>query len=136
MRIKDDFMHLLQSLLGFLKTRASLFGVEFAQERQRFVGMAILAILAVFFLFFAFLMLNVGILVYFWETEYRLWSVFGLAVCYILLSFVCVINTKRQFKGETFPHTKAVLKEDLAQFRMTHSTNTSLVVVDKGGENG
>ncbi|MDY3330476.1 MAG: phage holin family protein [Pelistega sp.] len=117
MQIKNDFAHFAQSLLGFLRTRASLFGIEFSQEKKRFASVAILAVLALLFMVFAFLMLNIGVLVYFWDTEYRLWAAFGLVAFYLLATVVCVINLRSQLKDEAFPHTKATLKQDIEQFQ-------------------
>lgn len=121
MQIKNDFSHFIHSLFGFLKTRASLFGIEFSQEKKRFASAAILAVLALLFVVFAFLMLNVGVLIYFWDTEYRLWSVFGVVAFYVLAALVCVVNLRSLFKDEAFPYTKATLKQDLDQFQKPKS---------------
>lgn len=117
MRIKDDFSSLLQNMLAFFGTRAGLFGIEFSQEKKRFASVAIWAVLVLFFMGFAFLMLNISVLVYFWDTPYREWAVFGLLGFYVLAVLVGVMILRHHLKAETFPHTKATLKQDLAYFQ-------------------
>lgn len=117
MRIKDDFSSLLQNMLAFFGTRASLFGIEFSQEKKRFASVAIWAVLVLFFMGFAFLMLNIGVLVYFWDTPYRGWSVLGLLAFYLLVALVGVMKLRHHLKTEAFPYTKVTLKQDLAYFQ-------------------
>jgi len=98
---------LLQSLRAYLatwvdllRTRLDLFSTELQEERERLQGLVILAATAVLCLAFGALLVTFFVIAVFWETNYRLPVVGGLAVLYLAAGIVVALVTRRKSRNQ------------------------------------
>lgn len=107
------------SVLGMLHTRLELLGVEFAQERERFVLSLVCAAAAVLLAFFALLMAALLLVALSWETPYRL-PVLGLLVAGPAMAAAIVaamLVRKARRTPRAFDGSLRTLAADLAALR-------------------
>lgn len=118
MSLGQDSKDLLKTVAAMLSNRAELFGLEFAEERQRLVSAIVFgiaaAILAVFFL----LGLSFLALMLLWDSPYRYAVVGGVTVLYAVLALVCIAKVKGLFSSNIpFAATVQVFKDDAAKIK-------------------
>ena len=106
--------NLAPSLIALVRTRLELFGIELSEERARAVETALLAALTLLFAALTFLMLNVLVLAYFWESH-RYLAIGVLAAVYGSAALVCGVRMQSALAARPpmFEATMAELKSDL-----------------------
>jgi uncharacterized membrane protein YqjE len=106
---------LLPSALALVRTRLELFGVELAEEKGRLIQLALLGIVAAVCLAMALLLLNIVVMVAFWDTH-RWAALACLAGVYVLVALVCALKLRAALKEQpmVFAATLEELKRDIA----------------------
>jgi uncharacterized membrane protein YqjE len=102
------------ALIGLLRTRLELLGIELADEKERAARMAMLGALALLFAGLALLMVNVLVLAWFWDSH-RYLAIIGLVVAYGGMALLCVmrLQTAVASRPPMFEATLAELKADV-----------------------
>jgi uncharacterized membrane protein YqjE len=102
------------SIIGLLRTRLELFGIELAEEKGRAAQLAVLGALALLFAGLGLLMVNVLVLALFWDTH-RFLAIAGLIVAYGGLALLCVsrLQSALAARPPMFEATLAELKADV-----------------------
>ena len=102
------------ALIGLLRTRLELLGIELAEEKERAARMAMQGALALLFAGLALLMVNVLVLAWFWDS-YRYLAIIGLVVAYGGMALLCVmrLQTAVANRPPMFEATLAELKADV-----------------------
>jgi uncharacterized membrane protein YqjE len=112
---------LFQSLKGFLgtsveivRTRLELFSTELEEERERLERLILLTAASVFCLSFGVLLVTFFVVAAFWDTDYRLAVLGGLALFYLALGAVmgAVTRRKSRHKPKLFSATLGELTKD------------------------
>ncbi len=102
------------SLIGLLRTRLELFGIELAEEKERAAQLALVAAFGLLFGGLTLLMLNVLVLVHFWHTH-RYEAILALIVLYGGGVVLCLwrLQATLAARPPMFEATMAELKADL-----------------------
>jgi uncharacterized membrane protein YqjE len=102
------------ALIGLLRTRLELLGIELADEKERAARMAMLGALALLFAGLALLMVNVLVLAWFWDSH-RYLAIIGLVVAYGGIALLCVLRLQTAVASRPlmFEATLAELKADV-----------------------
>lgn len=102
------------ALIGLLRTRLELFGIELAEEKERAAQLALLAAFGLLFGGLALLMLNVLVLAHFWHTH-RYEAILGLILLYGGGVAVCLwrLQASLAARPPMFEATMAELKADI-----------------------
>jgi uncharacterized membrane protein YqjE len=105
---------LLPTALALVRTRLELFGVELAEEKGRLIGIAVLGIVAAVCLAMALLLLNIVVMVAFWDTH-RWAALACLAGLYLLVALVCALKLRAALRAQpmVFAATLDELKRDI-----------------------
>jgi uncharacterized membrane protein YqjE len=82
-----------------LKTRLDLFSTELQEERERLQQILFLAVTAVLCLTFGALLVTLLIVAAFWETNYRLVVLGGLALLYLVAGVVVGLITRHKSRN-------------------------------------
>ncbi len=108
----------LVTMLGIAGTRFELLGIEFAEEKERLVALALTGVAAAVALSFAVLMLTLFWVVVFWDTH-RLTAIGGFALLYFVVGAWAVARLRAQLAlhPPLFAATVAELKKDRDTFR-------------------
>lgn len=120
----DSPVHILKSFIGTLSDalamRFELFSMEFGEERNRFFKMLVGTLIAAFAFFLGFFMLNISMLLLFWDFHAIL--AFALTGVYILVGIVIIIAIFRMIKNNPVPFAATIeeLKKDKAYFGSEH----------------
>ena len=101
-------------LLGLLRTRLELFGIELAEEKERAAQVVLLAVCALLFGGLALLMLNLLVLAHFWHT-YRYEAIAALFLLYGAGVVLCIRRLQASLaqRPPMFEATVAELKADI-----------------------
>ena len=135
MSIRNDFTRLVSSFLDMGSTRAKLFALELADEKERWLKVIVLAILVLLFAMLGLIMVSVAVSLFFWDTEYRWWALFGVTAFHFVAAFIayrCLLSGGRA-GGAPFAKTRETLCEDIQRFSQSNeprSTSTAVVVVE------
>ena len=111
-------LHSLRSigpaLIGLLRTRLELFGIELSEEKERAAQLALLAAFVLLFAGLALLMLNVLVLAHFWHTH-RYQAILGLMLLYGGGVVLCLwrLQASLAARPPMFEATMAELKADI-----------------------
>jgi len=112
---------LFQSLKGYLgtwvelfRTRLELFSTELEEERERLEQIIILTAASIFCLSFGVLLVTFFVVAAFWDTDYRLAVLGGLALFFLVLGGVGSVLTRRKsrLKPKLFSATLGELAKD------------------------
>jgi uncharacterized membrane protein YqjE len=105
---------LLPTALALVRTRLELFGVELAEEKGRLLGIALLGVVAAVCLAMALLLLNIVVMVAFWDTH-RWAALACLMAVYALVALVCIVMLRARLREQpmVFAATLEELKQDL-----------------------
>lgn len=118
MSLGQDSKDLLKTVAAMLSNRAELFGIEFAEERQRIVSAIIFGVAAALLAVFFLLGLSFLALMLLWDSPYRFAVVGGVTVLYAVLALVCLAKVKALFSKSTpFAATVQVFKDDAAKIK-------------------
>jgi len=102
------------ALIGLLRTRLELLGIELAEEKERAARMAMLGALALLFAGLALLMVNVLVLAWFWDSH-RYLAIIGLVGAYGGMALLCILRLQTAVANRPpmFEATLAELKADV-----------------------
>ncbi len=108
----------LVTVLGIAGTRFELLGIEFAEEKERLVALAITGVIAAFALSFAMLLVTLFCVVLFWDTH-RLIVIGGFTVLYFAAGAWAVAQLRAQLAAHPalFAGTVAELEKDRETLR-------------------
>lgn len=100
--------------VDLLRVRLDLLSTELAEERERIQQLMIMAVIAVVCLGFGVLLVTMFVVAIFWETEYRLAVLGGLAGFYLCAgaAFALISRRKSRAKPKLFSATLDELAKD------------------------
>ena len=94
--LSDTFNAVVTAISSAVHTRLELFVAELEEERDRLTQLLILTAAAVFCLMFGALLATLLVVALFWETDYRLYVLGGLALIYLIAGGVMVAITRKK----------------------------------------
>ncbi len=118
MSIRNDLSRFVSSFLTLGSTRAKLFALELADEKQRWINVIVLAVLVLLFALLGLIMASVAVTLFFWDTEYRWWALFGVTAFHFLAALIAyfMLSSSSRGAGEAFANTRATLCADIERF--------------------
>ena len=125
MTIRHSFGQVAGDLTAILQTRAQIFSVELAAQRERFFSLLGLFGIAIIFLLLAMVVFSIFVVSLFWPGEFRFWAIGGLALSYALISLSLLWRLRHRLKTDALPFefTRKELAQDLASLTAWHHTN-------------
>jgi len=119
MTIRHSLSQVASDLTAILQTRAELFSVELAVQRERFFSLLGLLGIAIIFLLLALVFFSILVVSFFWPGEFRYWAIGGLALSYALFGLGLCWRLAYRLKtdGMPFEITRKELAQDLASLR-------------------
>ena len=125
MTIRHSFGQVASDLTAILKTRAELFSVELAGQRERFFSLLSLFGIAFTFLALALVIFSIFLIALFWPGEFRYWAIGGLALTYGLIGLSVLWCLIRRLKTEPLPFevTRKEFAQDLASLKAWHQSH-------------
>lgn len=129
MTIRHSFGQVGRDLAAILQTRAEIFSVEFAAQRERFFSLLCLFGCIFTFLVLALVISSIFFISLFWPGEFRYWAIGWLALTYALIGLSLLWTLVRRLKTEALPFevTRNEFANDLAllsawqQSKATHA---------------
>ncbi|VVE84645.1 phage holin family protein [Pandoraea sputorum] len=94
--------HLAGALLEMVQSRLELAGIELAEEKERWMGVACLGLAAMLFGVLALVSLTALMIVVFWDT-YRLAAITGIFIVYFLLAGWCATRARDILRKAPMP---------------------------------
>ncbi|CAH2802817.1 MAG: Phage holin [Candidatus Burkholderia crenata] len=109
--------HIVSSVFAIFETRLELIGIEFAEEKERLIGVLFLGLAAMMLTMMALITLTVLIAIAFWDT-YRWQSLAAITVAYALVAVFCAIRARAGLINapNVFDSTIAEFKKDRDTF--------------------
>src|SRR5690554_3527291 len=98
MTIRGSIRSLFGQILGAMRTRVELFGVEWQQARAQIAVLVGLLLAGVAFLWLAVMMFSLLVVTLAWPTPYRNWVVIGLLLIYLVAKLVSLVLLKRRLE--------------------------------------
>lgn len=122
MSLRQVLSDLGASVLDIANTRLELLSLEAAQARQLLFRLAGLAAAAALCLFMALLVASLGLVLYFWPTEYRNLALALLALGYAVIGVALIwrLRVILLHGAAPFEATCEVLKADAQSLRAPH----------------
>ena len=111
--------HLAHTLIGAAGTRLEIFATELEEERLRLEQLLLVALGAAICLGMAMVLCVAFVLVYFWDTPYRLLAVGLLALAFMVMAGALGWNLRARVKSRPRPFliTRGELAKDGAMLR-------------------
>ena len=127
MTIRHSLSQVVNDLTAILQTRAELFSVELAAQRERFFSLLGLCGIALIFLLLALVTFSILVVSFFWPGEFRYWAIGGLALLYSLVGISLTWRLVHRLKTEALPFefTRQELSKDFALLSAWQSTPSS-----------
>ena len=122
MTIRHSFGQVANDLVAILHTRAELFSVELAAQRERFFSLLGLFGIAIIFLLLAMIIFSMLVVSFFWPGEFRFWAIGGLALSYAVIGLSLLWRLRRRLKTDALPFeiTRKEFAQDLASLNAWH----------------
>ena len=116
MTILHSLSQVANDLTALLQTRAELFSVELAAQRERFFSLLGLCGIALIFVLLALVLLSILVVSFFWPGDFRYWAIGGLALLYSLIGLSLTWRLVYRLNTEALPFefTRQELSKDLA----------------------
>lgn len=111
MSVSGSLRSLAAELLGALRTRVELFGLEWQQARAQIAVLVALLLAAVAFLWLAAMMFSIMLVTLAWSTPYRNWVVVGLLLGYSLAGVASLLVLKRRLESPELHPFAATVQE-------------------------
>ena len=126
MTIRHSFGQVGRDLAAILQTRAEIFSVEFAAQRERFFSLLCLFGCTFTFLFLALVIASIFLISMFWSGQFRYWAIGGLTVTYALIGLSLLWSLVRRLKTEALPFevTRKEFAQDLDLLTTWHQSET------------
>jgi len=124
MTIRQSISQVASDLTAILHTRAELFSVELAAQRERFFSLLGLCGIAFIFVLLALVIFSILVVSFFWPGEFRFWAIGGLALLYAIIGLCLTWRLVYRLKNEALPFefTRQELSKDLALLSAWQST--------------
>ncbi|CAN7486669.1 phage holin family protein [Caballeronia sp. LjRoot34] len=108
---------IVSSVFAIFETRLELIGIEFAEEKERLIGVLFLGLAAMMLTMMALITLTVLIAIAFWDT-YRWQSLAAITVAYALFAVFCAVRARAELINapNVFDSTLAEFKKDRDTF--------------------
>ncbi|MCK9508797.1 MAG: phage holin family protein [Pigmentiphaga sp.] len=102
------------SVLDLFKTRFELAALELAEEKSRLLSTVLYALAGLLLLMLALLMFSFLLVIFFWDTEYRLWAIGGAGLTYGVIGLLLLLSARNKIVGAPVPfdETLAELQRD------------------------
>ncbi len=102
------------SVLDLFKTRFELAALELAEEKSRLLSTVLYALAGLLLLMLALLMFSFLLVIFFWDTEYRLWAIAGAGLIYGVIGLLLLLSARNKIVGAPVPfdETLAELQRD------------------------
>jgi uncharacterized membrane protein YqjE len=116
MTIRYTLGQIASDLTAILQTRAELFSVELAAQRERFFSLLGLFGITIIFLLLALVIFSILVVSFFWPGEFRYVAIGGLALFYAIIGLCLAWRLAYRLKTEALPFefTRQELSKDLA----------------------
>lgn len=126
MTIRHSFGQVGRDLAAILQTRAEIFSVEFAAQRERFFSLLCLFGCTFTFLLLALVISSIFLISLFWPGEFRYWAIGGLALTYALIGLSLLWLLVHRLKTDALPFevTRKEFAHDLALLSTWHQSKT------------
>jgi uncharacterized membrane protein YqjE len=127
MTIRHSLSQVVNDLTAILQTRAELFSVELAAQRERFFSLLGLCGIALIFLLLALVIFSILVVSFFWPGEFRYWAIGGLALLYAMTGLSLTWRLVHRLNTEALPFefTRQELSKDFALLSAWQSTPSS-----------
>ncbi len=131
---------IVSASVASIRTRLALFGLEWVQARADLWRQGLQMLIGVVLIFMALILTTFLVVLLAWDTPYRMWAVFLLAVFYAVLGVGLLLLAKRSLKvegGSPFSATIETLTRDadqLANWAQSKSGKGSSPVRDEAQE--
>jgi uncharacterized membrane protein YqjE len=104
---------IVSSVFAIFETRLELIGIEFAEEKDRLIGVLFLGLGAMMLTMMALITLTGLVAIAFWDT-YRWQSLAAITVVYVLLAVLCALRARAGLRDapNVFDSTLAEFKKD------------------------
>ena len=115
MTIRYSLGRVASDLAAILQTRAELFSVELALQRERFFSLLSLCGIACIFLLLALVIFSILFISFYWPGEFRLWAIGGLALTYtaIVLGALWLLFWRLKTEALPFELSRKEFTQDL-----------------------
>lgn len=102
------------SVLDLLKTRLELAALELAEEKSRLLSTALYALAGLLLMMLGLLMFSFLLVIFFWDTEYRLWAIGGAGLVYGVVGLLLLLSARNKVVNAPVPfdETLAELQRD------------------------
>lgn len=116
MTIRHSLSQVVNDLTAILQTRAELFSVELAAQRERFFSLLGLCGIALIFLLLALVVFSILVVSFFWPSEFRFWAIGGLALLYAIIGLSLTWRLVHRLNTEALPFefTRQELSRDFS----------------------
>lgn len=116
MGLRRSVLGVASSLVGLLRTRLELFGLEAAEEKSRLLKLLGMAFGSLLFLTLAVLVVTIAIAVAVWPTEQRYLALACLAAVYALIGVGLLLAVRRLLVEDPAPFSATLdaLERDVA----------------------
>ena len=116
MTIRHSLSQVASDLTAILRTRAELFSVELAVQRERFFSLLGLCGIALIFMLLALVIFSILVVSFFWPGDFRFWAIGGLALFYALIGLCLTWRLAYRIKTEALPFefTRQELSRDFS----------------------
>jgi len=102
---------LLSETVAAVRTRLALFGLEWAQARADLWRQGLLMIFGAVLVFMGLLLLTLAVILFVWDTPYRILAVFVLAILYSIMGVVMLWMAKRAVSEQGAQPFAATIEE-------------------------
>lgn len=116
MALRQSVGELAATLLSMIRTRLELFALEASGQKSQMIRIVSLTFGVVLFATMAALVFSIGIVLYFWPSEYRYVAMFVLAGFYAILGLILFITLRRMVTHASVPFSATLeeLRRDIA----------------------
>jgi uncharacterized membrane protein YqjE len=112
----DSVRSFLASWVAVLKTRVDIVSLEIEEQREWMQQMVLLAVAALFCVSLGLILATLWVVVFFWDTQGRLWVLGGFALLYLIGAAVLALSLRHKLKTKPkiFATTAGELSKDYA----------------------
>ena len=93
---------LLANVLELVQVRFELLVIEAREETMRVLNMVLFGVVAVYLFSLSLVFLSLLVVAHWWDTPYRMWAVFGVAMFFAVLGGVALLLAYGRFKRGSY----------------------------------
>ena len=129
MSIREHLSTVASDFVAILRTRVELLGAELVEQKHRLFSLSLLLLAAGVLLLLAVVLVSFLFVVFFWNTDYRLWAIAALAIAYALIGVGLIWWVCHRLKTEPSPFA-ASIEEFHRDLAVLGSLRTQSAAVD------